>query len=42
LILGIMLREAGLFELSEEGLALVGFAAVTLGVAVSRFRKPRD
>ena len=42
LIRGIILRGAGLGELSGEMLALAGFTAVTLTLAVLKFRKRLD
>jgi ABC-2 type transport system permease protein len=42
LVRGIMLRSAGMFELSRELLALVAFATVAMGFAVLRFRKRLD
>ena len=42
LVRGIMLRSAGMFELSRELLALVAFATVAMTFAVLRFRKRLD
>jgi ABC-2 type transport system permease protein len=42
LIRGIMLRRAGLLELSPDLLALLAFATVAMGLAALRFRKRLD
>ncbi|WP_193161573.1 ABC transporter permease [Microbulbifer hainanensis] len=42
LIRGVMLRGAGLFELWHELLALVGFIALMMTLAILRFRKSLD
>jgi ABC-2 type transport system permease protein len=42
LIRGIVLREATLLDLWPEVLALLAFAALMLGVAVTRFRRTLD